>query len=170
MIMEPSDVIASKIRTLLTNPVIDDFLSLARAHDDDWAPENSPGKLRDISPDVLPHTWAITIDDARSGSRRSLDPPRPGRLHRRSPAQPCRSRRGAARPRAVARWRHWRVCRCAAADAVLTLGDKLLFAGTRHSHSRMLWNLMNDVALHYVMTGTNLPRTLIGRWLNARAA
>lgn len=168
ILMEPSDVIASKIRTLLTNPVIDDFLSLARAHDDDWARELA-GKLRDISSDVLPHTWSITVDDEQAAAVAHAS--RLGREVRIGDL--VRSHVNREEELAVIVLLHSSATGAFCmpdADAVLTVGDKLLFAGTQEAHSRMLWNLMNDVALHYVMTGTNLPRTSIGRWLNARAA
>ncbi len=39
IVMSPSDIVASKIKTLITNPLVDDFLSLARARTDAWAAE-----------------------------------------------------------------------------------------------------------------------------------
>ena len=48
------------------------------------------------------------------------------------------------------------------------LGDRILFAGSTENASRMKWNLQNEVALTYVMTGRTFPQTMIGKWFAAR--
>jgi len=49
--------------------------------------------------------------------------------------------------------------------ASLAANDRLLFAGSAASRARMQWNLQNEVALGYMLTGASLPQTWLGRWL-----
>ena len=53
-------------------------------------------------------------------------------------------------------------------DTPCHAGDRILFAGTKTNESRMKWNLQNEVALTYVMTGRTDPQTMVGKWLAAR--
>ena len=52
----------------------------------------------------------------------------------------------------------------------LELGDRLLFIGTSVSRSQQQWNLQNETALGYLLTGENLPQTSLGRWWQSRMA
>jgi hypothetical protein len=43
-----------------------------------------------------------------------------------------------------------------------------LFIGTAVSRSQQQWNLQNETALGYLLTGENLPQTYLGRWWHFR--
>ncbi len=167
IMMQPSDVIASKIRTLLTNPLVDDFLSLARARSDDWA-RTLTDRLRSISPEVLPRTWPVTINETDAAAvQMALAEGRSvtiGDLTR------SHIDRNEKLPLIVLLYSDETGTFCMPdEDTALSPGDQLLFAGTEESHRRLKWNLMNETALHYIMTGDTLPQTLLGRWLKASA-
>lgn len=166
IVMEPSEVIASKIRTLLTNPLIDEFLSLARAHDDNWA-RILTEELRSISRDVLPDTWSTIIDEQSASAVTTAI--NLGQMVRIEHLVQDHTDRSLALPLVALYHSNEAGAYCMPdKQAPLAVGDKLLFAGTRASRSKMLWNLSNEVALHYVRTGKTLPQTSIGRWASAR--
>ncbi len=166
--MEPSKVIAGKIRSVLTNRSIDEFLSLARAHDDRWA-KNLTERMRTLSNNVMPEVWEVTISEedsyAVNQAIQNGEQVQIGHL----------IRDHFDRDELLSA-----ICLFHANDlgafcvppihTTLEIGDRLLFTGTRQALSKMKWNLQNEVALTYVMTGETLPQTAIGRWFRARAA
>lgn len=166
LLMASSQVLVNKVRTLLTNPLVDDFLSLARSHDDDWAMELTQ-RLKTISPDRLPHLWAIRInsDEAHAVSERlradqkvllyHLLKDHRDRQHTLPiiPLLHSNSRGAFSMPDL---------------DTPLSTGDQLLFAGNRTSESSMRWILQNTMVLDYVVTGRVEPQTTIGRWFARR--
>lgn len=168
IVMEPSDVIASKIRTLLTNPLIDDFLSLARAHDNDWA-RRLAEQLRDMSPDRLPNTWSVTIDtDQASAVWLALHAGEEVRIEHLLRSHT--DRRVMRQAKVLLHANATGTFCMPDSDQPILPGDRLLFAGTARAQSQLTWNLANEVALHYIRTGETLPRGAIFRWLAARAS
>ncbi|XOV89224.1 MAG: potassium channel family protein [Pseudomonadota bacterium] len=166
IVMEPSEVISSKIRSLLTNPAIDEFLSLARAHDDEWA-RHLTERLRAFSSDIVPHTWFLTINETEAAA--VVEAMQRGQQVRIEHLTRSHVNRDEKLPLLPLFHANDTGSFCIP-DIYTPLqeGDRLLFAGTRASHSRMLWNLSNTLALEYVMTGATLPQTSVGRWLHAR--
>lgn len=166
IVMEPSDVIASKIRTLLTNRLIDDFLSLARTHDNEWARVLAE-QLKALSPDRLPHTWAVTIDESGAAAvHAALEAGNEVRIEHLLQSHLDRARRCRAMVLLHAN-KSGTFC-MPSLEQPLAPGDRLLFAGTPRSESQLRWNLANEIALHYVRTGETLPRSAVFRWLAAR--
>ncbi len=166
IVMEPSEVISSKIRSLLTNPAIDEFLSLARAHDDEWA-RHLTERLRAFSPEIVPHTWFLTINEAEAAA--VVAAIRRGEQVRIEHLTRSHVNRDEKLPLLPLFHANDTGSFCIPdIYSPLAEGDRLLFAGTRASHSQVLWNLSNTVALTYVMTGATVPQTYVGRWLHAR--
>jgi voltage-gated potassium channel len=166
LMMESSEVLANKVRTLLTNPLVDDFLSLSKAHDDDWARDLSE-KIKKISPLTMPEVWEVVIDTlsalavataivkgtvininqlTHDHKERDVSLPVLALLHASSLGTFCMP----------------------AGHTLLHLGDRLLFIGTAGARLQMQWNLQNETALAYLLTGENLPQTYFGRWWQAR--
>ncbi len=167
MVMAPSEVVARKIKTLLINPRVDDFLSLAHAHSDDWA----AGLLRtleEISPGRIPELWEVVIDDVNAHAvRDALLHEQAIKIHHLL----CDHRDRSRTISAVALLHENSVgsfC-LPVPDGILHVGDRLLFAGTRLSRSRMMWTLQNKVALEYITTGEVKPQTIVGKWLFANS-
>ena len=166
LVMAPSDVLVNKIRTLLTNPMVDDFLSLARAHDDLWA-RSLADQLRQISTHHMPQIWAVTIcDNEAHAVTDKLEAGEAVLLKHLIADHRDTSYRSEVLPLLFSNAKG-AFC-IPALDTPCHRGDRILFAGTRQAESRMKWNLQNEVALTYVMTGQTLPQTMLGRWLAAR--
>jgi voltage-gated potassium channel len=166
IVMEGSDVLSRKIRTLLTSPMTEDFLHLARAHDDQWA-HRLADQLRAISPEVLPHVWSATI--GHRDAHAVITAISEGEVVTINDLIRDHHDRDALLPMMVLMLENSRGAFCMPEpDTVLHIGDRLLFAGTAASHFRMQWNLQNEIALTRVRTGQSRPRTMIGRWLERK--
>lgn len=53
-------------------------------------------------------------------------------------------------------------------DTPLRAGDELLVVGAQPARNELILTLSNEYALHYVLTGHELARSWLGRWLEAR--
>ena len=60
MIMHPGSIIARSVLALIVNPMLGDFLRLARAQDDDWA-NILISRLSGLVGDHAPNTWIIEV-------------------------------------------------------------------------------------------------------------
>jgi len=166
LVMATSDVLVNKIRTLLTNRLVDDFLSLARAHDDLWA-RSLADQLRQISNHRMPEIWAVRIcvEEAHAVTEK-LAAGEVVLLRHLLADHRDRTYMFAALPLLFSN-ALGAFC-MPDLDTPCQPGDRILFAGTIANESRMKWNLQNDVALTYVMTGRTDPQTSIGKWFRAR--
>jgi voltage-gated potassium channel len=168
LVMGPSEVLVSKIRSLLTNPLVDNFLSLARAHTDDWA-RDLTGRIRELSPTQLPEVWAVTIEAEEAYA--VFNKVSAGDVVKIGHLLTDHVDREQKLPAMALLYSNSNGAFCSPElDTELHIGDQLLFAGTSAGLSRMQWNLQNDVALTYVMTGTTPAQTTVGRWVEARFA
>lgn len=171
--MEPSSVIARKIRTLLTNPSIDEFLSLARARDDRWArflTERIRALGHEInSPDELPPTWELTIGETQTPAL--MTPLTAGEELRIGHLLKDYTDRDRMLPVVVLYHANHSGAFCLPPiHTLISPGDKLLFIGSSSARWKMSWTTTNDVALEYLLSGDVQPQTWFGRWLAARAA
>ena len=163
LVMEVRDVLATKIRTLLTNPLIDDFLSLARAHNDNWA-QALTEQIRGISPMEFPEVWECTLDE--EGAYAVVNALEKGADVRVEHLTHNHLDRDVSLPILTLFHSNARGAFCMPSGHVeVAVNDRLLFAGSAASRRKMQWNLQNELALNYVLTGANLPQTAIGRWL-----
>ena len=161
--MEPSAVIARKIRTILTNRTIDEFLSLARARDDRWA-RSLTNRIRDLGQQTMPETWEVIIngDDtaAVTGAIRNGKQMMIGHL-----LQDYTQREDTLPVIALFHANDSGAFCLPPIHTRLSEGDKLLFIGEGLSYWKMKWTLANDSALEYVLTGENQPQTWAGKLL-----
>ncbi len=163
IVMESSNVIAKNIRTLLTNPMIDEFLSLARAHNDAWA-SVLLDELRHICPDQLPETWSVTIGD--SDAQAVTETIRRGDDVLIRHLTLSHTNRDENLPLIILYHRNKQGAFCIPEpDTKISIGDQLLFTGTAPARFNVQWNLQNLVALSYVKTGTPEPQTWVGKKL-----
>lgn len=166
LVMAPSDVLVNKVRTLLTNHLVDDFLSLARAHDDLWA-RSLADQLRQISNHQMPEVWAVTIcENEAHAVTVKLEAGEQVLLKHLIADHRDRSYRLVALPLLFSN-AMGAFC-IPGRETPCHLGDRILFAVTPANKSRMKWNLQNEVALTYVMTGEVSPQSTIGKWWAAR--
>ena len=169
--MEPSSVIARKIRTLLTNRSIEEFLSLARARDDYWA-RFLTNRLRDLSREIhdsdrLPETWELTVSEdetpALAGILRKDGQLRIGHL-----LQDYTNRDDMISAIALYQSSDNGSFCLPPIHTMLRKGDRLLFMGSKLARWKMSWTTANDLAIEYILTGETQPRTYFGRWLASR--
>lgn len=161
IVMESSNVIAKKIRTLLTNPMIDEFLSLARAHDDAWA-GILVDQLRIICPKSVPDVWAVTI--GHRDAHAVMETIGRGEEVLIQNLTQAHTNRAEMLPLIVLYQRNKNGAFCMPdPNTEIRIGDRLLFAGTAAARFNVQWNLQNIVALSYVRTGKSEPQTWFGR-------
>jgi Trk K+ transport system NAD-binding subunit len=159
-----SVLMTNEIVQQLTTPLLNRFLTLARGQNNVWA-VGVAGRLREVVGEMVPHTWAVTCDTALLGARHALsEAPQPpltldhllrdpdDRLHRLK-AVPL-------------------LLRSQGRDELLPdehtplrAGDVILFAGEAGIEGLQRRTLADDVAIDYLRTGREPPRTWLGRLL-----
>jgi Trk K+ transport system NAD-binding subunit len=166
-----SVLMTNEVVQLLTTPLLNRFLMLARGQTNVWA-VGVAGRLRDAVGEVVPQTWSISCDTRLLGAQHALvekpDPPLtlahlladPDDRLRRLPAVPLllvRSGRDVLLPDEY---------------TPLRAGDRILFAGEAGVEGLQRHTLSDDGAIEYLRTGREPPRTWLGRLLagEARAA
>ncbi len=167
--MEPSGVVARKIKTILTNPSIDEFLSLARGRDDRWA-GGLISRIRLLSSEingeqnVLPEVWQLDISESTTPAlMRALKKNATLRIGHLLCDHTERDNR---LPALVLFHSSKSGAFCLPpSDTLLGHGDKLLFIGGELARWKMGWTQNNDIALEYVLTGGSVPQSYIARWL-----
>lgn len=161
--MEPSGVIARKIRTILTNHTIDEFLSLARARDDRWA-RSLTDRIRALGNGVLPQTWEIVVGEEDTPALMvALD--RGEEIRIGHLLQDYTSREETLPVISLFHGNDLGAFCLPPIHTLLARGDKLLFLGTSMANWKMGCTLVNESALNYVMTGKAQPSTWLGRML-----
>lgn len=162
-----SVVMSNEIVQLLTTPLLNRFLLLARQRDNAWS-VGVVAKLRDRVGEEVPHSWAIDCDPSLLGARRAFheQPDPPLRLAHllRDPDDPTRALN--ALPLLLV---------SAGRDVLLPdeqtplhAGDRILFAGEAGVEGLQRRTLGDDGAVDYLRTGIEPPRTWLGRLLAGR--
>lgn len=169
--MEASSVIARKIKTILTNRSIDEFLSLARARDDQWA-RVLTSRIRqlsqhiDESENVLPRIWELVVGHVETPA--VMDVLAQGGSVRIGHLLQDHTDRDAFLPAIALFYSGETGAFCVPpVHTLLSEGDKILFMGSALSHWQMGWTQTNELALEYILTGENQPRSALGRWLSS---
>ncbi len=168
MVMQPNQIIASRIRILLATPMLPNFIDLAKAEGDDWACE-LVSRIIAISSQEVPDIWELTIDRDQACAvfevLESEDHPitvgdimrNPRERDRYLPAIPLllvhEDDEGTSRTLLPAR------------DIELASGDKILWCGRYSVRSRMNWTLQHPVALEYILHDRVKSRSWIWRKL-----
>jgi Trk K+ transport system NAD-binding subunit len=152
----------------LTTPLLNRFLTLARRQDNVWA-VGVAGRLRDLVGETVPHTWAITCDTALLGARHALvEAPQPPLTLMQLLQDPDdRLRRMKAVPLLLRS--QGREVPLPDEHTPLRAGDVILFAGEAGVEGLQRRTLSDDVAIDYLRSGRESPRTWLGRLL-ARSA
>jgi Trk K+ transport system NAD-binding subunit len=163
-----SRLMAHECVQLMTTPLLNSFLMLARTQGNAWA-VGLCGRIHDVVGSRVPHTWTLFCDPGALGIRRALNEhPEPvlklAHLLR-DPDEP-RSKL-AATPLLLLRDGHDMLL--PDENTAIGAGDRILFAGEAGAESLQLRLLGDDVAIDYVRTGRERPRTWFGRWLERPA-
>ena len=162
-----SVLMTNEIVQHLTTPLLNRFLMLARQQNNVWA-VGVAGRLRDVVGDTVPHTWAITCDTALLGARHALlDAPEPPLTLMQLLQDPDdRLRRLKAVPLLLRS--QGRDVPLPDEHTPLRAGDVILFAGEAGVEGLQRRTLSDDVAIDYLRTGREPPRTWFGRLLAGR--
>ncbi|MEN9726535.1 MAG: hypothetical protein RL434_901 [Pseudomonadota bacterium] len=166
LVMETSRIVVGQIVVELINPLLRKFLLLARDQSTVWA-EALIARLLEFDAEATPESFVVSItgQDApalhahlAAGRRCVLD------SLLRDPATgderlPCV---------ALLTEHAGEITLLPEPDHALRAGEQLLFAGVSQSARRMQPSLCDDRALHYVITGDDLPASWIGRWWQRR--
>ncbi len=163
-----AQLMANECVQLLTTPLLNRFLLLAREQSNAWA-AGVCARLHDLVGDRVPYTWAVTCDSAALGMRRAfVENPEPKLTLGHLLLDPDDRRlRLPATPLLLLQQGRDRLL--PDESTPLRAGDRILFAGDDEAE-RLQWRLLgDDAAIDYVRTGSEPPRTWVGRWL-ARAA
>jgi Trk K+ transport system NAD-binding subunit len=164
MIMQPNQIIASRIRILLATPMLPDFIDLAKGEGDDWACE-LVSRIIAISSQEVPDIWELVIDQEHAravhDALESSDHPITVGDLMRNPRD--RDRLLPAIPLLLVHASDNSHTLLPARDVRLDRGDRILWCGRYSVRSRMEWTLQHPVALEYVLFDAVKPRSWIWR-------
>ncbi len=149
---------------LLTTPLLNRFLMLAREQTNVWGAGVS-GRLRDVVGDVVPSVWGIQCDTGLLGVQHALieNPEPPLKLAHLLADPDDRRRRLKAVPLLLVS--SGKDSLLPDEQAPLQSGDQILFAGEAGVEGLQRRILTEDIAMEYVRSGYEPSRTWLGRLL-----
>jgi hypothetical protein len=166
LVMQRSRVLSRQILALIADPLLSDFLALARKQNKEWA-QGLIDYLRPVLGGVAPDLWTVTVTKEESpaveewresGKKFSLlhllqDPyDREQRLQ----CIPLLLQRGKDRQLLPSE------------DLEIQVGDGILFCGRDGVAARQFRTLHNRQIIHYLVTGETLPEGAVWRRFVAR--
>ena len=161
ILMQPSEIIARKIRTLLNEPLMIAFLNKARHQDPEWA-NIAISRLSGILGEERPNIWTINVvkDQAKAlhqilGLGRVI---RVGNL-----LQDPRARENKLKSVALLLKRHNKILLMPTDDIALKKDDQILYCGTPVAERSMKWTLNDIHSLNYIMTYEDTPDSYVWR-------
>lgn len=168
-IMNPSTIIAHRIRMRLITPLLSDLSRLARLRQDEAWASQLISRIIALVEGRKPYVWEVTIDGTQAPAIQEAE--RRGRTIRlgtllRDPLE--RERSLPAIPLLLIQGEELQML--PALDAPIGLSDRLLFCGREEARWRMDWVLCNIHALRYVTDGESQREGPAWRWLAAKLA
>ncbi|MBK5931001.1 NAD-binding protein [Halochromatium salexigens] len=166
ILMHPSLIVAQRIRTLLSAPLLNEFVSAADKEPDSWSCElvSRLVALVEAKPPIL---WELRID-ASVGQAVSLLAAQGHALTLEDILRDPRQRSDMLPAIILVHQRAGEHRPLPRLDQPLRVGDRLLLCGQLGARDWMQWTLNNPDVLTYVVTGVKLPRGLVWRWLRRR--
>ncbi|MEE4378993.1 MAG: NAD-binding protein [Candidatus Competibacteraceae bacterium] len=166
LIMQPSLVTARRILLMLIAPLIAPFLEYLRQHHV-IVLESLVHRLKKAVGDDKPQLWTTEITSTDAMAVASLQ----RRGYAVTVGDICRSPADRKQllgcvPMVLARDKQ--IVMLPQTGHVLELGDHILFCGTLHAQRLLEATLNNHYTLHYLITGTEEPRSYFFRWLERR--
>lgn len=166
IIMQPSDIIARKIRTLLTNPLLVTFLQKAQDQDSEWS-NIAISRLSGVLGDHRPSTW--TIDVTETHTKALYHVLKFGRVIRvGNLLQDPRHRERKLTSVALLLKRGSQIILMPTDDIAIKSGDQVLYCGTSDAERSMKWSLNDLHSLNYIMTYEDTPDSLFWKLLHLR--
>lgn len=163
IIMHPSEIVARRIRTLLTNPLLIDFLDECFKQSNEWI-NITISKLSGAISEVKPHCWTINICEKKSPAiYRIISMGRKVKLHDvlRSPIQ--RQQELCCLPLMLER--NGEKILLPSDDFIIQTNDQILFCGISQAEQQIS-HCMHDIhSLNYIMSLNDVPDSLLARYL-----
>jgi voltage-gated potassium channel len=164
--MQPSDIIAHTCLSYMVSPMLSQFLALSRMQSNQWANQVIARLVEQVGEQV-PDTWGVRVEPSHAVALTELiEEGKTIRLNHliMNPAKgethlaivPIMLRRGIEN------------ILLPDLNTEIKFGDRILCCGLDSAKSTQRY-LINDIrSMNYLVTGEELPDTLIGRWLHAR--
>ncbi len=151
MVMQPSRIIADKIRVLLATPMLNEFISRAYQQDNEWACE-LVSRISALVVRHAPQLMEIVIDDEQT--RAVVDVLNRGQsVHLKDLLRDPWKRREHLNCIALMMERGDDRILLPEDESELRIGDRLLFCAGRNGFTRLQWNLQHDNVLSYARLG-----------------
>lgn len=164
LIMRPREITARKIRAVFLNPLLVDFLKIAKNYDEEWA-NIAISRMSAVIGNHYPHIWTVEITDKMSPAiAKALHLGRSIRLGNITQDPASRYLKLKCVPLLWVRGEE--LTMMPNDDIDIKYGDKILFCGTREVKNSMDWTLKVMSSLNYVMTFKNEPESLAWRLLH----
>lgn len=163
LIMHPDTIVARHALSLITAPLLDDFLQLANCENDEWA-NVLVSRVAGVVEDLSPETWDLTISltDAPAALHCLVEYMQvtlgniccdPADREHTLPCVPLLIKRESGQ------------ILLPEMDEPLQAGDRILFCGHEQAASRIRQLVHDHRALEYVRTGIDRPSGLLWHWL-----
>ena len=166
LVMQRSRIIARRILSLITSPLLTDFLRLTRHKSNEWARDLAT-HIQPLTRNVVPDLWAINITQEMAPAlHAALAEGRDIRLRHLLVYPGERTRPMACLPLLHKRGEEDDLL--PPGELRLQVDDQVLFCGRLSAASRMRRILLDYNVLRYIETGEVRPDGYIWRWLAAR--
>lgn len=163
--MQPSDVIAHTCLSYMVSPMLAEFLATARHQTNAWANAVIAQLVSKLGEQV-PDTWDITIEGEMAFAvhtliQQGMQPTlkhlvmSPSGQRHEMPVVPLMLVRGDE------------TSLLPTLSTPIHMGDKILCCGLDQVKSTQRYVMHDIKTLHYIVTGTEMPETWIGRWLKS---
>ncbi|MGV6851425.1 MAG: potassium channel family protein [bacterium] len=165
MVASRHRIIAREILTELTNPLIRPFLVFAAKRSEQWNALLQK-RLKLILGQYAPDLWSIKID-AYATKPVQYCLANEQKVHLRDLLKDPRviTESISCIPLVLVRNGERRML--PENDQKVKPGDEILFCGTHKAHRLLLWNLRDPHVLYYNVTGSDLPRGNVMKWVNS---
>ncbi len=161
IVMQPSEIIARKIRTLLVSPLMIAFLNKARNQDPTWA-NITISRILGVLGDSLPDIWTVTVNGQHAKALCQVL--KLGRVIRvGNLLQDAHKREEQIEAIPLMLKRSHKLLLMPTDDIAIKSGDQLLFCGTDAAKRSMMWCLNDLHRLNYIMTFEDIPDAYVWR-------
>jgi voltage-gated potassium channel len=161
LIMQPSEIIARKIRTLLVSPLMIAFLNKARNQDPSWA-NVTISRIMGALGESVPNIWTLHVNEKEA--RALCQVLRLGRVIRvGNLLQNPRMKENQLAAVPLMLKRKQKMLLMPTSDIAIKSGDQILFCGTPGALRSMKWSQNDLHSLNYIMTYEDTPDAYIWR-------
>ena len=163
IVMKPSDIIARKIRTLITAPLMISFLNEATKQPAEWA-NIAISRLSGALGERRPNVWTINVNEGETNALYEVI--KYGRIVRTGNLlQDPRARERQLRAVPLLLKRGGKLFLMPTDDIAIKTDDQILFCGTPDAERSMKWTLNNIHSVNYIMTYDDAPDAYVWRKL-----